>query len=79
MEGKFTECNVVTWNRDNDGTIQNLVACFKFRWSNVGNEGIWMYKLGPLDQLEMIQSVPPKVLERPSLKGIKTKSNSFEY
>ena len=38
-----------------------------------------MYKLGPLDQLEMIQSVPPKVLERPSLKGIKTKSNSFEY
>ena len=28
-----------------------------------------MYKLGPLDQLEMIQNVPPKVLERPSLTG----------
>ena len=40
-----------------------------FRWSNVGKEGVWMYKIGPLDLLEWIEATPPKLLGQPEILG----------
>ena len=38
-----------------------------------------MYKIGPLDLLDMIENIPPKVLSQPSIAGINNSCHNSKH